>query len=1643
MKDSITTSVSFTQNPQQHTSEWMMNRSIAHSVQLLQNLTQLPQFPYIKNMAYILGILVLLSLLFVTPITSTYLQRACAPWANIPRHSDIQFIVYPEQLGVSRGSNILIEIHSLPLQKDLQAVLLWQDGHSESRKCINDDKEGTFYLNLGPIIQTCTVHFQSGESASKRYAIEVHATPQVSNVKLEIKAPQHNSQQENEQLHGGDAHIIAGSQITFHADVSDTHIQRARLISGEHWQQELDLSQTGSLYHINGSWQGEQSLLYQLEIYDKQGVRSLYPQEWSLTVAQDQYPQLSINHHHGPIIHKLNTLQLHLQAHDDTGIESIQYSLLINNELISKNYLPINESSPDLEQDLKIPLSIYNLQSGDHLTCTTVITDHAGQKSTSSPMQWSVVTNKDHLWEPAHKTFGAFHRRFTFLQTMTLELRRRWRDLDDNFRLDELIAQRATLLIHDQQSRHIISELQILEEQLLLLSSTFDKSLSEQVAIIRKKIHFANQLAESSLSNRGAYILSTNDKKVIPVLIRQSIDDSDDFGSLLTHIEKHSATLQAYIQYQYTIAHIDANKNHQQRLKESLIAELAWNQSSYQDRLSCSIFANTNFSGKPLNQQSRAIRINNSTIPEHGLENFSIHWSGDIYIPEDGTWLITSTSDDGIKCSINDKDMFPGAWTEQAAKKYSSRVKLTKGWQQLHIRYFQGLGDSVLNMQIGLTTESMKDINSMSFRSSNGSINEHSIKNSMIRIPYNNIQSQYNKFIRHSYRLYDFQDALSNASHSLHNPTLNRLIDKCLELCEQQHSATSLLKKTTPQIDSLLSIPNDFEKIQRHLLKCIQIIDHQWKSNKYPLYIGLKLDTFISYLQHVLRSVSIYENWEASYESFIRAHRLAERQLPQLWKFQASSLEELKAISNNNHYSLETRNQALEKYYSIQKLSHSALKDIDLHDKSSIWKLKNILQSLQKYQRELICIRWNDLKKYSQELLESPRQPRELDFDDQLIAMHNNEIQELVLSYAIRFGIVEFINILKDSNKTTLTKSLANFHKLLKPAAKRFNTIHSLQHLVGAKTQNPNKLLDMIRESLLNAESSANAGKLSQSYQDFFLAMKLHALSDTTPSNKWLQKLMAEMPKVLLNDSTLSHAYLDLMKEYQSDEMNGADLIQQCIRSHTAIDYQTYINGISHAYLTTHTAEKTSSVNNAPKIKYPASTINISQEFQTATHVLNSIQNDMLLHHKRFTAYALQAHKDMGLITEDFRVALQHCTPKWKSQLSPVFTKLEKTWDMLAPVRKDDSNDEAEKMQYQMQYQAQYHLQSKVLAPLSQLVRNKINFHHPIDQNFILLCKRLSRIHYYLDHYHTIMLDHASHSIDQYIKNTSLLAKNQPLISPQIDHQDPLALVNGNNTVSVKKLTQKIKKEIHTACQTTEPLEKNMQHANQAVESISALKSLLFILEPQQQLQALLNLCEQQKLLFDHIRKRSPETLFSSYNNGVVGKQIIDSYQKCHHLLKQLNQKALNRLSKLSLQAPPRLTDTYSLAIVQKNIYKELHLAYQEIIDSSSDEAHTLRACKILFQKYHLRLFSHAIRCNNISENDTNEAATIREQNQDQFIRDSEKHRIDIESRFQAQREEVTSLVQQQGYYINKQFFSLEQQRIIDDYFTRLAEGKK
>lgn len=100
---------------------------------------------------------------------------------------------------------------------------------------------------------------------------------------------------------------------------------------------------------------------------------------------------------------------------------------------------------------------------------------------------------------------------------------------------------------------------------------------------------------------------------------------------------------------------------------------------------------------------------------EVGTDHFEVHWSGEILVPFTGWWRFYVDEDDGCRLRV-DGERVIDSWWRHTRRRVPGEARLTEGWHEIEVDYFDYDGPAVMELRWGRGEQSPVPISEGAFR---------------------------------------------------------------------------------------------------------------------------------------------------------------------------------------------------------------------------------------------------------------------------------------------------------------------------------------------------------------------------------------------------------------------------------------------------------------------------------------------------------------------------------------------------------------------------------------------------------------------------------------------------------------------------------------------------------------------------------------------------------------------------------------------------------------------------------------------------------------------------------------------------------------------------------------------------------------
>lgn len=949
--NNISSAVAFALNRPPGVSDWMMQRCIAIAT---QTIAATPRRQHatdrsMQRLRVLCGLILAAWFMCLAPADNrAFILRSTVPWMNVPRPTDIQFIVEPGNGQVARGTDIIFQVKTIPSVDKLHCHIRWDYGHQEILECRHDSDQRRWHLELGPALEHFSYTFHSGDAESQRYRLDIGAAAQISEAALSVRAPDY-IDQPSQQISGHDVDALKGSRIQFFARLSNFNLHHASLQGEDEWQLPLDVRPDGDAFIVQGHWFADTTRHVSLHLWNQQGLHHQHPQQWFIRVTDDKPPDITLKTDlpDSLLSSAAQDMQVQLHCKDDVSIDSIDIQFGNQHRMLDQRALHINDGERNIKRQIALALSQWHHNIGDRLWLRAVCRDSAGQKQESTRIQWLVCSEQDARRARQAHQLGLLTETLANIHFKSSLLATRWSDIRSNIRPDDMQAQSGDLLQADQQMSTIQKELQQFMQQTQTLQQRSLDDYQQELHALNGLARYSYNLHAVQFLNRGAHMLHTQPARMQSIL-EDSVTDSELLNDALSNLLQLCRTVHCHyaidaleLRYQLNSQHIgDSNRR--------ILGQRLWQQPVYATHLLCQQYPNAKLDGKAKRSGKLPVTIDNTNLPEIGSEQFSLHWRGDIYITTDGEWEFHIISDDGIQMSIDDNKLVSSdAWRNQAAASFSSSLKLKQGWHSIDIRYFQDGGESTLHIKAGVKGEAKKDINTFDMRSPRSRQTSADLIADMLRVRPSLMLSWQD--------LADARQDIVDVALHMHEWAIDLSMP---QLHRVAHSCTSTAQPYTSEEAEHLSaaLRNSLQwkpvSLQRQFKEARQLLQGRIEKLLLPLKRQIIFDDLLLHVFIMEEKSRLLKDWGLPYEYVAQTHKFLRRMKEQALTLHAHACAELRRLCNDTRRSTGERQQY---WQLLNQLNGKPLEDInslniDNHD--IIWQLPALRTQLIKLYRD-------------------------------------------------------------------------------------------------------------------------------------------------------------------------------------------------------------------------------------------------------------------------------------------------------------------------------------------------------------------------------------------------------------------------------------------------------------------------------------------------------------------------------------------------------------------------------------------------------------------------------------------------------------------------------------------------------------------
>lgn len=676
--------------PPPGTSRWMLERTLAlgavtaHALDLRRLAPWQPLRP--AAISALCVALALVAATFADPAARAAAARAALPWRELPAPGDELLVAEPGDTWLAPGSSIDISarITSVPLQ----AELAWSDGRSELR---NLQRDGDLnHLTVGPLHGELRWRVRGPGLASAWRNARLVEVPRIVAVAMQIAPPAYSGLPE-ERVQGGDASVIAGTNVTVEVVLDTAQTVTAVLVAGD---RELPLPLARSPYggHFGSAHlRVAETVSWRLRLIvpgGSGGVAVDPPQRWLLKCQPDEAPSTAAIAE-PTIVAPGRAVRVTVRSQDDVALAAMWLESAHARTPL-RLALPVPSGSRQAEASATIvPLDL-GCSSGDRMVLVPVARDRAGAETRGEPVEVLVA-------QPVH---AARHDLATRLARLSAaadlaaeaagDAERAWRAAARSWRPEDPTAGAPGLRTAAARARALAS------------AATEVADGAEAAGVLAGTPGNLDQIATRALTLAGGALALAARSAAAETGSAEAVENAVDAVRVLAKnagvLAASTALAAGAMEAEAAAADAEAASSALSGAEAVLSAEWAWIRPTWRNGLDARFWRGDQPGTGAVQYHTAEIpAVDNRDIPGLGRDGWCARWLGEILLPHAGRWTFRCTADDGVRLRVAGHDILPNdAWRTQGATPYEGALDLPAGWQPLSLDFFQGGGDSRL-----------------------------------------------------------------------------------------------------------------------------------------------------------------------------------------------------------------------------------------------------------------------------------------------------------------------------------------------------------------------------------------------------------------------------------------------------------------------------------------------------------------------------------------------------------------------------------------------------------------------------------------------------------------------------------------------------------------------------------------------------------------------------------------------------------------------------------------------------------------------------------------------------------------------------------------------------------------------------------
>jgi len=706
-QERILSAVEMAESPPPGVSVWMVQRTIelaSEEIGLVAAASLVDPAPARRAWKRAAAVALLIGLSCLWPSFLTRARLAFYPFASAASLPDLRLAVTPGNCRIKLGAPLDLMVSAEREFDQAKARLVWDDGFQES---VLTSRSTTNASALHLPVVTRGFHYSvvAGEAESPVFTVKVDAPPRIRKMQLWIEPPAY-ARQTNQVVDGGSASFLMGSHVRLRIETTAERLTSAELlVEGFPARRLLPESDTWVL-----SLQPSNTIAYQLRLVGENSLITEAGQKWTLQPLPDEPPtaRLEVPGTESGLVGMDEVLRLLGQANDDVGLKRVDL-VVLNREAIAdhKTLFPVrNDSALDntsttreVKTATNYKLADLNGLTGDELQFQVVATDWLDQTTRSDPILVTIgavdKALEARMAERIKQLASAVEGQLEYLK----QTRTSWLSIGRNYQQDDPQAQGTTLVLLNSRLSEWSHAVDLIGGQLVSESET--NNLSETRFLYRLGTSL------SAWGQQQREVLSHHCASLDPGDGRNLLDTFNNGRELFSHaligleqFRRVLIVLQGALETDVLASRCESAQGRYKRGlpilfgENNTIAPLTATASG----LRAVFFEGIQLNGKVIERKIDNPRFDNYA-PANRRDEWSCRYQGDINIPESGDWTLACVADDGVRLIIDDRSVLPAdAWSAHPANQYRADLKLASGWRPITIEFFQGSGESKLQL---------------------------------------------------------------------------------------------------------------------------------------------------------------------------------------------------------------------------------------------------------------------------------------------------------------------------------------------------------------------------------------------------------------------------------------------------------------------------------------------------------------------------------------------------------------------------------------------------------------------------------------------------------------------------------------------------------------------------------------------------------------------------------------------------------------------------------------------------------------------------------------------------------------------------------------------------------------------------------